>query len=89
MQLEKGYLYHIYNQGNNQREIFFKRENYLFFLKKIETYILPYTDILAWCLMPNHFHLMVLIREEELPIENEGFTQSEALTSIESEDLIS
>ena len=58
-------------------------------LKKIETYILPYTDILAWCLMPNHFHLMVLIREEELPIENEGFTQSEALTSIESEALIS
>ncbi|GEM_PF-41228 len=85
MQIEKGYLYHIYNQGNNQRKIFFKRENYLFFLKKIETYILPYTDILAWCLMPNHFHLMVLVREEELLIKNsEGFTQSETLTTTRS-----
>jgi len=80
MQLEKGYLYHIFNQGNNQRQIFFKRDNYLFLLKKIETYILPYADILAWCLMPNHFHLMVLVREEEISI-SEGFTQSEVLTN--------
>ncbi|MDD4236020.1 MAG: hypothetical protein PHF99_08405, partial [Bacteroidales bacterium] len=61
MIIEKGYIYHIYNQGNNRRRIFLIRENYLFFLKKIETYILPYADILAYCLMPNHFHLMVYV----------------------------
>ena len=66
MNLEKGYLYHIYNQGNNQRQIFFNRDNYIYFLKKIKTYITPYADILAWCLMPNHFHLMVLVNEEDL-----------------------
>ena len=66
MQFQQGYLYHIYNQGNNRQKIFFKRENYLFFLKKIEDHILPNADILAWCLMPNHFHLMVLVREVEL-----------------------
>jgi putative transposase len=80
MQLEKGYLYHIYNQGNNQRDIFFKRENYLFFLEKIKTYILPYADILSWCLMSNHFHLMVFIREEELRIESDMMTQSHRIT---------
>ena len=63
MNFEKGYIYHIYNQGNNRRRIFFKRDNYLFFLKKIKTFVCPYTDILAWCLMPNHFHLMVLVNE--------------------------
>jgi len=81
MLLEKGFLYHIYNQGNNQREIFFKRDNYLFFLNKIEMYILPYADILAWCLMPNHFHLMILVKEEELPIvESDTMTLSHRIT---------
>lgn len=61
MQFEEGYIYHIYNQGNNKQKIFFNRENYLFFLKKIKTYITPYADIFAWCLMPNHFHLMVKV----------------------------
>jgi len=66
MNFEKGYLYHIYNQGNNKQKIFYCRDNYLFFLKKMKHHIEPYVDILAWCLMPNHFHLMVLINEIEL-----------------------
>ncbi len=63
MQFEEGFLYHIYNQGNNRQKTFFNQENYLFFLKKIRKYIIPYADILAWCLMPNHFHLMVLVNK--------------------------
>ncbi len=70
MQLEKGYLYHIYNQGNNQRKIFFKKENYLFFLEKIKTHLSPYADIIAYCLMPNHFHLMILVKEDVLTIKD-------------------
>ncbi len=84
MNFEKGYIYHIYNQGNNRQEIFFKRENYLFFLKKIKTYISPYSDILAWCLMPNHFHLMVLVNDCQGPAtKSQGFTSSEALTNFD------
>src|SRR6056297_1196607 len=63
MQFEEGHIYHIYNQGNNRQKIFFDRENYLFFLRKMKIYILSYADILAWCLMPNHFHFMVLVNE--------------------------
>ncbi len=81
MQFQKGYIYHIYNQGNNRQKIFFNRENYFFFLRKIRTYILPYGDVLAWCLMPNHFHLMVLVREVEIEFNSESFTLSEALTT--------
>lgn len=66
MEFEKGKLYHIFNQGNNKIKIFYKRENYLFFLAKLKTYVSPYADILAWCLMPNHFHLMVRVNEVKL-----------------------
>jgi putative transposase len=62
MNFENGHLYHVFNQGNNRQKIFFKRENYYFFLKKIRTHILPYADLLAWCLMPNHFHLLLVPR---------------------------
>jgi len=82
MILEKGYLYHIYNQGNNQRKIFFNRDNYIYFLNKIKTYITPYADILAWCLMPNHFHLMVLVNEENLSvIETDTTTSSHRISN--------
>lgn len=70
MFIEEGYLYHIYNQGNNNQKIFFNDENYLFFLNKIKVHILPHADILAWCLMPNHFHLMVSVNQVELPLKN-------------------
>ncbi|MCK9206716.1 MAG: hypothetical protein M0P66_06345 [Salinivirgaceae bacterium] len=79
MHFEKNHLYHIFNQGNNRQRIFFKEENYLFFLQKIKTHICPFADVLAWCLMPNHFHLMVRVNAVELPTE--GFAQSETLGS--------
>ena len=61
MYFQIGHLYHIYNQGNNKQKIFFTHDNHLFFLRKIHNHILPFCDVLAWCLMPNHFHLMVRV----------------------------
>ena len=66
MEFSKGELFHIYNRGNNRDIVFYNRGNYLFFIEKIKVYISPYADILAWCLMPNHFHLMVSVKEVEL-----------------------
>jgi putative transposase len=86
MHFETGHIYHIYNRGNNAQRIFFNRENSLFFLKKIKQYISPYTDILAWVLMPNHFHLMVYVNSVFVDVANfagndntESLTQSETL----------
>jgi len=88
MYFQEDQIYHIFNQGNNRQKIFFTRENYLYFLSKIKIYVLPYADILAWCLMPNHFHLMVLVRDVELVASggaaeaggaSEGFASSETL----------
>jgi len=68
MTFETGDLYHIYNQGNDRVRIFFLRENYLFFLNKIKQHVLPHADIIAWCLMPNHFHLMVYLHSLNIEI---------------------
>ncbi|HZJ73208.1 MAG TPA: hypothetical protein VFC87_00260 [Perlabentimonas sp.] len=81
MIFEKGHLYHIYNQGNNRQRIFFSRENYLFFLEKIRKHVLPYADVLAWCLMPNHFHIMVYVNEVELVLPTQGLTRNKAANS--------
>lgn len=63
MHFEPYTLYHIFNQGNNRQRIFFKPDNYLFFLQKMRTFLLPHVDFLAYCLMPNHFHWLIHTRE--------------------------
>lgn len=59
MLLQEGHIYHVYNRGNNRQPIFFQEENYLYFLRQFRLYLLPHCDVLAYCLMPNHFHFMV------------------------------
>ena len=67
MQFQVGDIFHIYNRGNNQQKIFFNDDNYRFFLKKISKEILPHCDILAYCMMRNHFHLLVHIKPAVKP----------------------
>lgn len=83
MDFSNGQIYHVFNRGNNLQTVFFNRENYLFFLEKLRTYILPHADILAWCLMPNHFHWMIDVRHVEVEI-SEQVTQSHLLTKTRS-----
>ncbi len=59
MEFEKNQIYHVFNRGNNKERIFYCDANYTFFQKKLKKYISPHADFLAWCLMPNHFHLMI------------------------------
>jgi len=57
--------YHIFNHANGFENIFKENENYRFFLEKYEQYITPIAETYAYCLMPNHFHLVVRIRKRE------------------------
>ncbi len=59
MQFESGNYYHIYNRGINRCTIFYRKSNYYHFIVKIKRYISPHCSIVAWCLMPNHFHLLI------------------------------
>ena len=42
----------------------FAEENYLYFLAKIRKDLLYQIDIFAYCLMPNHFHFLVLTHSD-------------------------
>ena len=70
MHLFQDEFYHIYNRGNNQQPIFFNSDNYFFFIKKIRVQLLPVADIISYCLMPNHFHLIVHANENSIKERN-------------------
>lgn len=57
--------YHIYNHANGDDNLFREEENYSFFLRKYHQHIDTIAETIAWCLMPNHFHLLVKIKSEE------------------------
>ena len=62
---EHGCFYHVYNRGNNSEDIFKEEKNYEYFLMLLKKYVLPVADIYAYCLLKNHFHLLVRIKEEK------------------------
>lgn len=71
--------YHVYARGNSRHRIFLEEQDYLMFLRLLARYLSPEeakdpygvsypnfynkTDLLAFCLMPNHFHLLVFQRQ--------------------------
>ncbi len=61
-------IYDIYNRGVDGIEIFVRPENYFYLLRKAKRLLedLP-IGMLAYCLMPNHYHF-VLQQEDEVPI---------------------
>ncbi|RLD52271.1 MAG: transposase [Bacteroidetes bacterium] len=52
-------FYHILNRGNNKEKLFYKKDNYDYFLKKYDNYLSDYLTTYAYCLLGNHFHLLV------------------------------
>lgn len=58
-----GEYYHIYNHANGTENLFVEERNYFFFLDKISMHIIPVANLHAYCLMPNHFHLLISIKE--------------------------
>ncbi|MFB0527135.1 MAG: transposase [bacterium] len=66
--LVDGFVYHVLNRGNGGRGIFNKDQDYRAFADLIKEAKARYAiKIFAYCLMPNHFHMVVApIRAEEL-----------------------
>ena len=65
---ESGHYYHIHNRGNNKENIFIEEKNYNYFLEKMKKYLLPIADVYAYCLLKNHFHIVLKIKDQkELP----------------------
>jgi len=76
-------FYHIYNRGVEKRCIFLDDQDYAVFLSYLKRHLTSSSDsdaqgklynyydsveLLAYCLMPNHFHLLVYIGQDQRQI---------------------
>jgi putative transposase len=64
--------YHIYNRGVNKEDIFKESRNYDYFIQLMQKYIQPVADIYAYCLLLNHFHLLIRTHPEPEGAPQEG-----------------
>jgi len=80
MRFDANALYHVYNRGNNQQTLFHNDEDYHSFLRYTRQFILPHTHILAWCLMPNHFHFLLSTTDESIVEKKSGGLVLQQLT---------
>ena len=59
-----GQYFHVYNRGINGEDIFLEPQNYAYFLDLYQKYISPIAETYAYCLLVNHFHFLIRIKEE-------------------------
>ena len=75
--------YHIYNRGTNGETVFRQKRNYLYFLTLYLKYFYPFVETFAYCLMPNHFHFLVLVKSfEEIEELYQAVTPSQAFGNL-------
>ena len=81
--LSEGNIFHIYNRANGFEDLFREERNYEFFLQKLYEHIVPVAEIFAWCLLADHFHLMIRIRQKDDVEEHLGTEALQKAGSLE------
>ncbi|MGK7370673.1 MAG: transposase [Candidatus Halalkalibacterium sp. M3_1C_030] len=61
MELISNQYYHLYNRSNAREPIFKTHENYLYFLESFRNRFKSKLDVIAYCLMPTHFHFLIYV----------------------------
>lgn len=72
IKIEPEKFYHIWNRGNNRENLFYTAANYEYFLRLYDQFLDPVAETYAFCLLPNHFHL--LIRTKPVAVSTAGET---------------
>jgi putative transposase len=71
--LQVGNHYHVYTRGINRQDIFLAPSDYAKFIVDFEKHCANVLDVLAYCLMGNHLHSLIYVKEEiVVPEENEN-----------------
>jgi hypothetical protein len=60
-----GGIYHVFNRSNNREKLFKEEKNRSYFLRLCRDKLLGFVDFYAYALLDNHFHLAILIKEED------------------------
>jgi putative transposase len=90
---EPAEFYHVYNRTNNKEPLFLDDADREVFLKKYAEYLAPFVHTFAYCLLGNHFHLLIAVKTEveivaaleQLPKSERSVVQKEFLIASESE----
>jgi putative transposase len=62
--IEPGKYYHVYNRGKSGYPLFETEEAYRFFLKLYQAHICPIAETFAYCLLSDHLHFLIRIRDD-------------------------
>ncbi len=74
--LEEEKFYHIHNRGNGGASLFYRDEDYAYFLRQYDKHLSDYVDTYAYCLLPDQFHLLVRIKSrQDFPVRQDFPTQ--------------
>jgi putative transposase len=61
-----GYPHHVTQRGNRRQTVFFSDADYLHYIDLMAEYTaLSETEVWAYCLMPNHVHLVMVPKHED------------------------
>lgn len=76
--------YHVYNRGINKQDVFITDNDYELFISLLKRYLSPKVhrdekgrkypnfyqsiDLIAYCLMPNHYHMLVYVRDKPMDL---------------------
>ena len=63
--------YHIYNRACGFDKIFLEDKNYYFFLDLFEERLMDYVDLYCYCLIPNHFHMLIKTKDSRVEEDKE------------------
>ncbi len=81
MKFQPGRIYHVFNQGNNRQTIFYQNKDYLTFLNLYKRLFTNIASTIAWCLMSNHFHFLILTDERCNKIIRQGGNYLDPITN--------
>ncbi|MCB0648566.1 MAG: hypothetical protein KDC49_17980 [Saprospiraceae bacterium] len=62
---------HLTNQCNKS-PLFVDTRDYYEFLNKFRKYVLPYCDVLAWCLVPDQYHFLLVVNQKGAEVHQLG-----------------
>lgn len=69
--------YHIYNRAIGSDKLFITERDYYYFQQKFDRYLSAFVEIFSYCLLPNHFHFLLRIKEKSKIIDELNYRGEE------------
>lgn len=63
-----GSIYHVFNRAVGNENLFRKEEDYYKWIEYFKKYVIPFCELYAYCLLPNHYHFLLRINFDSTAI---------------------